>query len=77
MQTWTCLCSAEDLLVQVQKLLEEKKRKITLNLGYYERIIETREEGKIIVEEQRFYLPYLYYSEKGLVTSIQKLLTTN
>ena len=31
-------------------------------------------DGKIIVEEQRFYLPYLYYSEKGLVTSIQRLL---
>ena len=36
--------------------------------------MKLEEEGKIIVEEKRFYLPYLYYSEKGLVTSIQRLL---
>ncbi|WP_428909223.1 SF1B family DNA helicase RecD2 [Niallia sp. Krafla_26] len=66
---------AEDLLVRVQSLLEENQRDriefddITLEL------IKLGEEGKIIGEDQRFYLPYLYFSEKGLVTSIEKLLS--
>ncbi|WP_338470351.1 ATP-dependent RecD-like DNA helicase [Niallia sp. XMNu-256] len=74
MQNGHVYVQAETLLVKVQTLLEENKRDqiefddITLEL------LKLNEEGKIIVEDQRFYLPYLYYSEKGLVTSIEKLL---
>lgn len=31
------------------------------------------EEGKLVIEEERVYLPSLYFSEKGIVTSIKKI----
>ena len=74
MQNGHVYVQAEELLVKVQSLLEENKRdniefaEITLEL------VKLGGEGKIIVEDQRFYLPYLYFSEKGLVTSIERLL---
>ena len=74
MQTGHVFVHAEYLLLQVQKLLEENKRDSIEFSDITKELLQLEEEGKIIVEEKRFYLPYLYYSEKGLVTSIKKLL---
>ena len=38
-------------------------------------VIKLEEEGKIKGEEQRVYLPSLYFSEKGMVTNIERLLS--
>ncbi len=41
---------------------------------YQHEVIKLQEEGKIIGEEKRVYLPSLYFAEKGLVTSINRIL---
>lgn len=65
---------AENLLLNVQKLLEENQRDQIEFADINQQLLALEEEGKIIVEESRFYLPFLYFSEKGLVTSIKRLL---
>src|SRR3954447_6346899 len=73
-QTGHVFVHAEYLLLQVQKLLEENKRDSIEFSDITKELLQLEEEGKIIVEDKRIFLPYLYYSEKGLVTSIKKLL---
>lgn len=65
---------AEELLVKVQSLLEENKRDTIHFDDITVELLKLGEEGKLIFEDQRFYLPYLYFSEKGLVASIERLL---
>ena len=74
MQNGHVYVNAEDLLVKVQALLENRTQDQIEYKDITQELLKLETEGKIIVEEQRFYLPYLYYSEKGLVTSIQRLL---
>ena len=38
------------------------------------RLLKLEEEGKIIGEEKRVYLPIFIFAEKGLVTSIKSIL---
>jgi exodeoxyribonuclease V alpha subunit len=74
MQNGHVFVLAEDLLVKVQSLLEKRTKDQIEYKDITQELLKLETDGKIIVEEQRFYLPYLYYSEKGLVTSIQRLL---
>lgn len=74
MQTGHVYVHAEDLLVQVKNLLEENKRDQIEFTDISTEILKLEEEGKIVGEEKRVYLPSLYYAEKGLVTSINKIL---
>jgi exodeoxyribonuclease V alpha subunit len=74
MQTGHVYVEAEELLKKVKGLLEENKRDQIDFLDISAEIINLTEEGKIIGEEQRIYLPSLYFSEKGLVTNIKRLL---
>lgn len=74
LQTGHVFVDAETLLVKVQKLLEENKRDQIEFTDITRELLKLEGEGKIIVEEKRFYLSSLYFSEKGLVMSIQKLL---
>lgn len=65
---------AEHFLPEVKKLLEENgKEEIEYDL-ISKQILELEEEGKIVGEERRIYLPSLYYSEKGLVSNIKRIL---
>ncbi|WP_419956078.1 ATP-dependent RecD-like DNA helicase [Neobacillus niacini] len=74
MQTGHVYVHAEDLLIQVKNLLEENKRDQIEYTDISTEILKLEEEGKIIGEEKRVYVPSLYYAEKGLVTSIKKIL---
>ncbi|MHC0035806.1 SF1B family DNA helicase RecD2 [Pseudoneobacillus sp. C159] len=65
---------AEDLLRKVKGLLEENKRDQIEFRDISAEVIKLSEEGKIIGEERRVYLPSLYFSEKGLVTNIKRIL---
>jgi exodeoxyribonuclease V alpha subunit len=65
---------AEDLLPKVKMLLEEHQ---SFEIQYTEvsnEIIKMEEESKLVVESQRVYLPSLYFSEKGIVTNIQRIM---
>lgn len=62
------------LLETVQSLLEENKRDQIDYADISNELIKLAEEGKIIIEEQRVYLPSLYFSEKGIVTHVKRLI---
>lgn len=74
MQTGHVYIPAKDLLERVKNLLEENKRDQIEFLDISNEVIKLEEEGKIIGEEQRVYLPSLYFAEKGLVTNIHRIL---
>nr|WP_263325624.1 ATP-dependent RecD-like DNA helicase [Neobacillus sp. Marseille-Q6967] len=75
MQTGHVYVHVENLLTQVRDLLEDNKRDQIEYTDISKEIIKLEEEGKIIGEEKRVYLPSLYFAEKGLVTSIQRILS--
>lgn len=74
MQTGHVFLHAKNLLEQVKALLEGNKRDEIDFLDISNELIKLEEEGRIIGEEQRIYLPSLFYAEKGLVTSISRIL---
>jgi exodeoxyribonuclease V alpha subunit len=76
-QTGHVFLHAEDLLEQVKTLLEENKRDQIEFTNISSELIILEEEGKIIGEEKRVYLPSLFFAEKGLVTSINRILQQN
>ncbi|MDP4162801.1 MAG: ATP-dependent RecD-like DNA helicase [Bacillota bacterium] len=74
MQTGHVFVEAKDLLEKIKALLEENKRDEIDFADISNEIIKLGEEGKLIVEEKRIYLPSLYYSEKGVVSNIKRIL---
>lgn len=74
MQNGHVFIHAKDLLEKVKQLLEENKRDIIEYEDISKEIIKLGEEGKLEAEEQRLYQPSLYFAEKGLVTSIKRIL---
>lgn len=74
MQAGHVYMEAREFLPSVKRLLEENKRDGIEFSEISNEIVKLGEEGKIIVEEQRLYSPSLYYSEKGLVTNIKRIL---
>ncbi|MGE6259509.1 SF1B family DNA helicase RecD2 [Heyndrickxia sporothermodurans] len=64
----------EELLPQVKRLLEESQPISIEFTDISTEIIKLGEESKIVVENQKVYLPSLYFSEKGMVTNIQRIL---
>ncbi|MCQ6278206.1 ATP-dependent RecD-like DNA helicase [Bacillus sp. EB600] len=64
----------KDLLEKVKQLLEENQRDQIEFIDISNEIIKLGEEGKLVVEEKRVYLPSLNYAEKGLVTNIKRIL---
>lgn len=74
MQTGHVYVHVEDMLIQVKNLLEENKRDQIEFTDISTEILKLEEEGKLVGEEKRVYLPSLYFAEKGLVTSIKKIL---
>ncbi|WP_458412398.1 ATP-dependent RecD-like DNA helicase [Schinkia sp. CFF1] len=64
----------ETYLTQVYKLINEKAKENKVSeIDISREIIGLGEEEKIIIEEDRVYLPSLYFSEKGIVTSLKKI----
>lgn len=65
---------AEELLVSVKALLEDNKRDEIEFTDISNELVKLAEDKKIIIEEKRIYLPSYYYSEKGLVRNIKRVL---
>ncbi|WAA13937.1 ATP-dependent RecD-like DNA helicase [Fervidibacillus halotolerans] len=64
----------EALLSSVKKLLETNQY-IEIPLENIDNeLLKLEEEGKIIVEEDRIYIPSIFFSEKGLTTKIKQIL---
>ncbi|QUW22166.1 ATP-dependent RecD-like DNA helicase [Sporosarcina sp. Marseille-Q4063] len=62
------------LLPQVKHLLETSQRVEIPFSSISQSIIELIEEGKLIAENQRLYVPSLYYSEIGFASKLRLLL---
>jgi exodeoxyribonuclease V alpha subunit len=75
MQVGHVYLHAKEFLERVQLLLEENKRDQIEFTDISNEIIKLEEERKIIVDEKRIYLPSLYFSEKGIVTNIKRILS--
>ena len=65
---------SEDLLPKVKKLLEESQPFTIEYTDISAEIIKLAEEEKLIGENQKLYIPSLYFSEKGIVTNVQRIL---
>lgn len=64
----------EQLIVKAKELLDHSKQATIHETDIATEIIALGEEGKLIVEEERAYLPSLYFAEQGLVKNIKKVL---
>jgi len=65
---------AEDLLPQVKKLLEYHQSCEIQFTEISTELLKMEEESKLVIDNKRIYLPSLYFSEKGIVTNIQRIL---
>ena len=74
MQDGHVYMEAEELLESVKCLLEENKRDGIEFTEISTEIVKLEEEGKIVGEDRRIYSPSLFYSEKGIVTNIHRIL---
>ncbi|WP_203361656.1 ATP-dependent RecD-like DNA helicase [Bacillus sp. REN10] len=74
LQEGHCYLEAEDLLQAVKALLEKSGGGEVSFEAIAKQLIALEEEGKVIGENERVFLPSLFFSEKGLVTNIERLL---
>ncbi|HEY4551705.1 MAG TPA: ATP-dependent RecD-like DNA helicase [Bacillaceae bacterium] len=65
---------AEELLEKVKVLLEESQPKEIPFTDISAEILKLEEEGKLIVEAKRLYMPSLYFAEKGIVSNIKRIM---
>jgi len=65
---------AEYVLNRVKDLLEENKQEQVDFPAIADQIFVLEEEKKIIVEDKKIFLPSLYYSEKGVVRHIKRIM---
>lgn len=65
---------ASNILERVKKLLEENQPDYIEFTDISPELIKLAEESKIVIEEQRIYLPSLYFSEKGIVSHIKRIM---
>ncbi|SFA94848.1 MULTISPECIES: ATP-dependent RecD-like DNA helicase [unclassified Bacillus (in: firmicutes)] len=74
MQVGHVYLQAKEFLEKVQALLEENKRDQIEFTDISNEMVKLVEEGKLIIEEKRIYSPSLYFSEKGIITHIKRIL---
>lgn len=65
---------AEHLLEKVKTLLEENQKEEIEFSQIADQIIQLEQDGKIIAENKKIYLPSLFFSEKGLVRNIKRVM---
>ncbi|PPA71503.1 SF1B family DNA helicase RecD2 [Jeotgalibacillus proteolyticus] len=63
------------LLIRVRDLLQKHQPERIEYTDISELLVQLHEEGRLIGEEKRIYMPSLYFSEKGIVTNIKRLLS--
>lgn len=65
----------EELAQDVKALLEEYQN-VEIPVGLIENeLVKLQEESKVIMEEDKVYLPSLYFSEKGIVSNIERIMS--
>ncbi|MBO1514819.1 SF1B family DNA helicase RecD2 [Metabacillus bambusae] len=64
----------EQLIVKTKELLDHSKQESIPETDIATEITALNNDKKVIVEEERAYIPSLYYAEQGLVKNIKKVL---
>ncbi|WP_416149238.1 ATP-dependent RecD-like DNA helicase [Salipaludibacillus sp. HK11] len=64
----------ETVIEASKQLLEKGSYEEISAMDIAEQVILLGEEEKIIIEENRMYLPSLYFAERGIATNLQRLL---
>ncbi|ADU29783.1 SF1B family DNA helicase RecD2 [Evansella cellulosilytica] len=64
----------ETIVKGAKALLEYENTEEISPLKIADQVIELGEEGKVIVDGDKMYIPTLYYAEQGIVSNIQRLL---
>ncbi|MGG3798229.1 SF1B family DNA helicase RecD2 [Metabacillus fastidiosus] len=64
----------EQLIVQSKELLDHGKRDKIIETDIAQEIISLGEKKRIIIEEDRAYLPALYYAEQGVSNHIKRIM---
>lgn len=62
------------LIGNVKQLLEAKRNETISEEAIGQMLLMLAEEGKLINEDEKFYIPSLYFAEKGIVTNVKRLL---
>ncbi|WP_017472659.1 ATP-dependent RecD-like DNA helicase [Amphibacillus jilinensis] len=64
----------ETLIQRVNKLLEAQRYQIEVT-QINQQLIEMEEEDFLVIDEERVYLPVLYYAEAGFCTQLNRLIS--
>lgn len=64
----------EQLLGKVKELLEAKRDEAVPEENIAHVLLMLTEEGKLMSENNNYYIPSLYFAEKGIVTNVKRLL---
>ncbi|ETP68807.1 hypothetical protein G159_10340 [Planococcus glaciei CHR43] len=67
---------AKTMIPMVKEMLESSQQEEIAIPMISKAMIELNEEGKVAGEETRLYLPSLYYSELGIATKLETLLSS-
>ncbi|WP_018661108.1 ATP-dependent RecD-like DNA helicase [Heyndrickxia acidiproducens] len=75
MQNGHVYLEADELARDVKTLLEEYQNiEIPIDMVNTE-LLKLQEESKVVMENGKVYLPSLYFSEKGIVSNIERLMS--
>ncbi|MBS4209006.1 ATP-dependent RecD-like DNA helicase [Bacillus sp. FJAT-50079] len=74
MQNGHVYVDAVDMLENVKQLLEASQPIDIPFQDISQELIKLEEEGKVVGENKRVYMPSLYFSEKGIVTNLQRIM---
>jgi len=69
-----CFLEKDFLVQEVKNLLESSQSTIIPKDSIFLETLKLEEEGRIIQEEGRLYVPSIYFSERGLVGRIKQIL---
>lgn len=69
-----CYLEKKTFIPAVKKLLESNQPVEIFPEDIEHELLKLEEEGKIVIDEERVFLPSIFYSEKGLVTNIKRIL---
>lgn len=69
--------SLEQLIVKAKELLEHGKREAIIETDIAKEIIFLGENNQMKIEEDRAYLPPLFYAEQGIASHIKRILAQN
>lgn len=64
----------KQLIENVKQLLEAKRNETISEEAIGQMLLMLAEEGKLINEDEKFYIPSLYFAEKGIVANVKRLL---